>query len=621
MSLVVLVTPSFGEEDILYAPKAIQRIFTTVRGKEPGVRDGGIVGDAKHGSGYHLSWAAISAKGRIGIDYSTIDKRDKAYADREAASAFDLTMSDVLMRKITARLKVAIDNKDPRIVGYLREVGGTLNSKAVWARRVEDNKALSFDPSHLWHIHGSIFRKYSLNDKICQGIADVIAGIPLEPFKWDGKTFPGADQFYVGVDGAWITFLGQRLVVHGWTGYTVGPGPTFTSVDQAAVKWFQEKQGWTGSDADGIPGPKTWELLLADPAKPEEPTEPSHPVLYPTPKTNLVYMEKLVPGQTNSDSVWQLQDALRKLGFDCQLTGSYDAKTVVAVKHKQSAWRDDVVDGVVGPLQTAAIMKEAGKKVEIIPVQNVTPTIETVKGSTWNILKTNSQKNINAGLKSLVDADNDFICVQELSDDAKQAATTKYLAGLGWGATKKNSAVTIFWNKKTQKLVKEDFILVTKGGEPWESGAGGADSIYKIIMVTVLQDLPSGRQHVVLNNHIVPSIEKNGELDTSKPIRLKNYRMQRDVLCKAFKDYGANSKVVTAWGDFNLAWEYEAARDMDKALEKVGATVVWDEFPDVDTHGTRVIDWGVGKNSSFRSVKVGEKSGSDHSPVTATFTI
>ena len=217
MSLVVLVTPSFGEEDILYAPKAIQRIFTTVRGKEPGVRDGGIVGDAKHGSGYHLSWAAISAKGRIGIDYSTIDKRDKAYADREAASAFDLTMSDVLMRKITARLKVAIDNKDPRIVGYLREVGGTLNSKAVWARRVEDNKALSFDPSHLWHIHGSIFRKYSLNDKICQGIADVIAGIPLEPFKWDGKSFPGADQFYVGVDGAWITFLGQRLVVHGWT--------------------------------------------------------------------------------------------------------------------------------------------------------------------------------------------------------------------------------------------------------------------------------------------------------------------------------------------------------------------------------------------------------------------
>ncbi len=621
MFLVDPVIQSFGKEDILYAPKALQKIFTTVRSKEPGVTDGGIVGDARHGSGYHLSWAAISARGNIGSDYSTIDSRDKAYADRDAASAFDLTMSDVLMRKITARVKAAIDRRDPRLVGYLREYAGTLNSKTVWARRVEDNKAISFDPSHLWHGHGSVFRKYDLDDTVCQGIANVIAGIPLKPFVWDGKSFPGLENFYVGAEGDWITLLGQRLVIHGWTGYTSGPGPTFTTVDQAAVKWFQEKQGWTGSDADGIPGPMTWDLLMADPAKPEEPVDPSHPELYPTPTTNLVYMEKLIPGQTDSDSVWQLQDALRKLGFDCQLTGAYDAKTVVAVKKKQEVWRDDVVDGIVGPLQTAAIMKEAGKDVEIIPVQNVKPTIETIKGTTWNILKTNSQKNINAGLKTFVDAGNDVICVQELSDDAKEASAKKYMATLGWDATKKHSAVTIFWNKKTQKLIKEEYVLVTKGGEPWESGAGGSESIYKIIMIVTLEDLSSGRQHVVLNNHIVPSIEKNGHLDTSKPIRLKNYRLQRDALCKAFKDYGTNGKVVTAWGDFNLAWEYEAARDMDKALEKVGATVVWDEFPDVDTHGNRVIDWAVGKNTSFRSVKVGSKNGSDHSPVTTTFTI
>ncbi|WP_419723986.1 peptidoglycan-binding protein [Streptomyces pratensis] len=32
--------------------------------------------------------------------------------------------------------------------------------------------------------------------------------------------------------------------------------------DLRATKAFQEAQGWTGSDADGLPGPGTWRLLV-----------------------------------------------------------------------------------------------------------------------------------------------------------------------------------------------------------------------------------------------------------------------------------------------------------------------------------------------------------------------
>ena len=35
----------------------------------------------------------------------------------------------------------------------------------------------------------------------------------------------------------------------------------FTLADKRAVTWFQKKQGWTGSDADGYPGPETWKRL------------------------------------------------------------------------------------------------------------------------------------------------------------------------------------------------------------------------------------------------------------------------------------------------------------------------------------------------------------------------
>lgn len=73
--------------------------------------------------------------------------------------------------------------------------------------------------------------------------------------------FPGADYFKIGRTSSLITELGKALVRAGWKGYKFGPGPVFTATDKRAVKWFQEKQGWSGGDADGVPGPETWKRL------------------------------------------------------------------------------------------------------------------------------------------------------------------------------------------------------------------------------------------------------------------------------------------------------------------------------------------------------------------------
>lgn len=73
--------------------------------------------------------------------------------------------------------------------------------------------------------------------------------------------FPGASFFKLGRNSKLITNMGKALVKAGYKGYKVGPGPVFTQADKRAVQWFQKKQGWSGADADGIPGPETWKRL------------------------------------------------------------------------------------------------------------------------------------------------------------------------------------------------------------------------------------------------------------------------------------------------------------------------------------------------------------------------
>ncbi|MGW1814156.1 peptidoglycan-binding protein [Streptomyces sp. NPDC002125] len=87
---------------------------------------------------------------------------------------------------------------------------------------------------------------------------------PETPVKPTGKdAFPGASKFGSGANNEYVTRLGQMLVKRGGKRfYSVGPGPKWGNADKAATKAFQKAQGWSGSDADGIPGATTWEYLV-----------------------------------------------------------------------------------------------------------------------------------------------------------------------------------------------------------------------------------------------------------------------------------------------------------------------------------------------------------------------
>ncbi|MCB5183559.1 peptidoglycan-binding protein, partial [Streptomyces antimicrobicus] len=88
--------------------------------------------------------------------------------------------------------------------------------------------------------------------------------LPAEPPAGPGTTaFPGTAAFGPGADNEHVLRLGQMLIDRGGRRfYPKGPSRKWSDSDRLATQAFQQAQGWTGADADGIPGEHTWRLLV-----------------------------------------------------------------------------------------------------------------------------------------------------------------------------------------------------------------------------------------------------------------------------------------------------------------------------------------------------------------------
>ncbi|KAL4898230.1 hypothetical protein BDV59DRAFT_1721 [Aspergillus ambiguus] len=75
------------------------------------------------------------------------------------------------------------------------------------------------------------------------------------------EPFPGPDWFKSAPNSPIVTAMGQRLVEEGCGKYTQGPGPQWSEADRESYQCWQEKLGYTGTDADGWPGKTSWDQL------------------------------------------------------------------------------------------------------------------------------------------------------------------------------------------------------------------------------------------------------------------------------------------------------------------------------------------------------------------------
>lgn len=184
---------------------------------------------------------------------------------------------------------------------------------------------------------------------------------------WDGSSFPGAGAFVIGQSHPAVTLLGQRLVAHGYTGYRVGPGSTFTEVDKRGVREFQERQGWTGSGADGIPGPQTWERLMADPSSPGPAPVPVLALDHVIAAVSLDSADSNPTGRVNyGDPAGSLalEQALADLGYD---PGPIDGSLGTSFKRAYARWQQSLgysgknADGVPGRDSLTELGRRTGR--------------------------------------------------------------------------------------------------------------------------------------------------------------------------------------------------------------------------------------------------------------------
>ncbi|MGW7493318.1 peptidoglycan-binding protein [Streptomyces luteogriseus] len=166
--------------------------------------------------------------------------------------------------------------------------------------------------------------------------------------------YPGAAYFGPGANNKYVTQLGRMLVARGAGGaYVSGPGSRWTDADRRAARAFQRAQGWTGAEADGLPGPHTWELLVSGKGKDVE-----DGVVGPPPASHGVpgYPGRAMfrPGANNT-YVTQLGKQLVRKGFGRfyrigpgPFWSEADRRAVEAFQRTQG-WRGGAADGYPGP--------------------------------------------------------------------------------------------------------------------------------------------------------------------------------------------------------------------------------------------------------------------------------
>ncbi|MBD0707920.1 MULTISPECIES: peptidoglycan-binding protein [unclassified Streptomyces] len=191
--------------------------------------------------------------------------------------------------------------------------------------------------------------------------------------------FPGTAMFGPGASNAHVTRLGELLVQRGGKKfYSQGPGPTWGEADRRATQAFQQAQGWKGAEADGLPGPGTWKLLVGGGGKDIGGTTgtgtgtgtgggtgtgpgtgtgiggSSGSGGSSTPVTDFPGRGSFRPGQSNA-YVETLGRQLVKRGFGKHYTSGpgprwteADRRNVEAFQRAQG-WRDAAADGYPGP--------------------------------------------------------------------------------------------------------------------------------------------------------------------------------------------------------------------------------------------------------------------------------
>ncbi|GHD70829.1 membrane protein [Streptomyces goshikiensis] len=165
--------------------------------------------------------------------------------------------------------------------------------------------------------------------------------------------FPGVAKFGPGTNNEYVRQLGKMLIDRGGLRfYPKGAHAKWSDADKLATQAFQQAQGWTGADADGIPGAHTWRLLVEKTGNDIRPTAggaagPGGVRAYPGAAV-------FRPGASHA-AITALGRRLAQKGFGKYYTSGPDSRwseadrRAVEAFQRAQGWRGAEADGYPGP--------------------------------------------------------------------------------------------------------------------------------------------------------------------------------------------------------------------------------------------------------------------------------
>ena len=97
---------------------------------------------------------------------------------------------------------------------------------------------------------------------VCHSASDAVAPPVAPPLANPCTEFPGTSYFREGQKNEHVLKLAYQLKQKGCSLHKTPISDTWGSGDRNSVRLFQQRQQWTGADADGYPGRETWRRLF-----------------------------------------------------------------------------------------------------------------------------------------------------------------------------------------------------------------------------------------------------------------------------------------------------------------------------------------------------------------------
>lgn len=243
------------------------------------------------------------------------------------------------------------------------------------------------------------------------------------------------------------------------------------------------------------------------------------------------------------------------------------------------------------------------------------PTTE-VKVGTWNVLKSNAKSGIRSGIRAMTESA-DVFGLQELGARSDRAAVAAAAAKAGYTGTTDHTAVPIYYRTAKYNVISQGRERAFGAGEKIESRADGSRAKGKWVTWIQLQDKSTQETFYVVNTHFLVGAYNNSTQARKNDRRVALYQRQLATVTGLANSYSSNSSAVYVTCDCNV--NYNPKSEPVELMADSGLTPNWQHLDGKPTIGKKTrLDY-VWSNRAPTKQVVGDKHGSDHSPVVVTY--